>query len=361
MYKSFRVKNFRCFKDLQINDLGRVNLIAGKNNTGKTALLEAMYVLTRPQTPRTIFELQSMRGLKLPQAYMSNYWKHLFYNSDATETIAFQAERDAGPTLYLSVKELCDTAENTEAIDEYIIRAERSNSVNELHSSFQEPAAILEFSFKWTQAGETHKAYLGPDLLNDMIKEYEDSSSFIPVQGRPHPSSVKEQFDRIEKNGNIPNVIAQLQIFDKRIRDLRLLSSHGEPVYWVEIGWGNKPLPLKALGEGVNRVCHFMMTMLDEDLGYLFIDEIENGIHHSVQCKVWKAIGQVAREQDIQVFATTHSLGNDPKRQTKPSKTMKNDDFRYHRLDRDSTTGNIEAVTYNEFGMDAVSGVRIRA
>ena len=31
MYKSFRVKNFRCFKDLQINDLGRVNLIAGKN------------------------------------------------------------------------------------------------------------------------------------------------------------------------------------------------------------------------------------------------------------------------------------------------------------------------------------------
>ena len=47
MYKSFRVKNFRCFKDLQINDLGRVNLIAGKNNTGKTALLEAMY-FTRP-------------------------------------------------------------------------------------------------------------------------------------------------------------------------------------------------------------------------------------------------------------------------------------------------------------------------
>ena len=48
MYKSFRVKNFRCFKDLQINDLGRVNLIAGKNNTGKTALMEAMYLLTRP-------------------------------------------------------------------------------------------------------------------------------------------------------------------------------------------------------------------------------------------------------------------------------------------------------------------------
>ena len=59
MYKSFRVKNFRCFKDLQINDLGRVNLIAGKNNTGKTALLEAMYLHTRPLTPFVLFQLQA--------------------------------------------------------------------------------------------------------------------------------------------------------------------------------------------------------------------------------------------------------------------------------------------------------------
>ena len=54
MYKSFRVKNFRCFKDLQINDLGRVNLIAGKNNTGKTALMEAMYILAGDRDPKTI-------------------------------------------------------------------------------------------------------------------------------------------------------------------------------------------------------------------------------------------------------------------------------------------------------------------
>ncbi len=54
MYKSFRVKNFRCFKDLQINDLGRVNLIAGKNNVGKTALLEAMYLLSGNRSLKTL-------------------------------------------------------------------------------------------------------------------------------------------------------------------------------------------------------------------------------------------------------------------------------------------------------------------
>ena len=62
------------------------------------------------------------------------------------------------------------------------------------------------------------------------------------------------------------------------------------------------------MGDGINSVCHFVLTMMADELDYLFIDEIENGIHHSVQCKVWKAIGQLARDLNIQVFATTHSL-----------------------------------------------------
>ena len=54
MYKSFHVKNFRCFKDLQINDLGRVNLIAGKNNTGKTALMEAISIFLATKHLKTL-------------------------------------------------------------------------------------------------------------------------------------------------------------------------------------------------------------------------------------------------------------------------------------------------------------------
>ena len=48
--------------------------------------------------------------------------------------------------------------------------------------------------------------------------------------------------------------------------------------------------------------------MTDRSIGLIFIDEIENGIHYSVQKDVWNAIGKLARDLDIQVFATTHSL-----------------------------------------------------
>jgi hypothetical protein len=39
---SLEINSFRAFEHLQIERLGRVNLIVGKNNVGKTSLLEAI-------------------------------------------------------------------------------------------------------------------------------------------------------------------------------------------------------------------------------------------------------------------------------------------------------------------------------
>ena len=41
--------------------------------------------------------------------------------------------------------------------------------------------------------------------------------------------------------------------------------------------------------------------------GFLLIDEVENGLHYSVQSDFWKMVLQAARDNDVQVLATTHS------------------------------------------------------
>ena len=41
--------------------------------------------------------------------------------------------------------------------------------------------------------------------------------------------------------------------------------------------------------------------------GYLFLDEIENGIHYTQFDKLWRLILEISPEQNVQVFATTHS------------------------------------------------------
>jgi AAA15 family ATPase/GTPase len=40
----------------------------------------------------------------------------------------------------------------------------------------------------------------------------------------------------------------------------------------------------------------------------LLIDEIDIGLHHTVLKKMWTFISDVAKEFNVQVFATTHSL-----------------------------------------------------
>jgi AAA15 family ATPase/GTPase len=41
--------------------------------------------------------------------------------------------------------------------------------------------------------------------------------------------------------------------------------------------------------------------------GILLIDEIESGLHYSIQTEMWKMVFQIANDLNIQVFATTHS------------------------------------------------------
>ena len=356
MYESFHVKNFRCFKDLQINDLGRVNLIAGKNNTGKTALLEAMYLHTRPLTPQVLFHLNHVRGLEAPDANLSTYWKHYFYNMDSTNSIEIAASNIDDVILpKLTIAELSDDGDKYDTFATYHRRLiDHGMDPTKAVKVIESIDAILEFAFDF---GETKReaAYLpsNVDLPVFPNKEGQQRSQVIPVQGRPDRRTVTAQISQLEISGELPNLIETLKVFEPQLNDLRLLSPHDETMIWGRVN--GRQIPLRLMGEGINRACHFIVTMRSNPESCLFIDEIENGIHHSVQKNVWKAIGQVARELDIQIFATTHSLEMIRAAYEAFSEDKKLDEFRYHRLDRDRDTGDIEAVTYNKRGLEAVA------
>ena len=69
----------------------------------------------------------------------------------------------------------------------------------------------------------------------------------------------------------------------------------------------DRPVPLRLLGDGVNRLLDIALSLVNARGGLLLIDEFENGLHHTVQFDAWKTIFLLAKELDIQVFATSHS------------------------------------------------------
>ncbi|MDE2776107.1 MAG: AAA family ATPase [Chloroflexota bacterium] len=357
MYKSFRVKNFRCFKDLQINDLGRVNLIAGKNNTGKTALLEAGLVLSAPLTPNLLLELLKSRGFIDSDKNRRDVWQQIFYGLDTTFEInlcGIEQEND-GRSRRLTILEFESMESNPEHFANYIQRAKEIGYFRDGYIDAR-GTSLLVYAFCY-QDSEPELDYIylaSKPELPFFTKNYADIKYvYFPAEARRNPQDRADTFSALERHGGLPKLIKYLVAFEPDLSDVRLQSLSGNLTIWGRVN--SRQLPLRLMGTGLNRFADIALAFLVEKPQVIFIDEIENGIHHSVQCKVWQAIGRLARELGIQVFATTHSLEMIRAAYEAFEKCGAQDDLRLHRLDRDAETGDIEAVTYKRRGLEALA------
>ena len=92
-----------------------------------------------------------------------------------------------------------------------------------------------------------------------------------------------------------------------KIGDGRLHRSYGRRVV-VKLRGRDRPVPLRSLGDGAVRLFEVVLALVGSRNGFLIIDEADNGIHHTVHGDFWRTILRAAEENDVQVFATTHSF-----------------------------------------------------
>ena len=176
-------------------------------------------------------------------------------------------------------------------------------------------------------------------------------SRFSYPREKTSPNVDSKRFSRMRRENDTSKLIDALRVFETRLTALEFLNDGTEWRMYAEIGLP-KPTSMSSMGDGINRFVSMLLEMSDVPSGVIFIDEIENGIHYSVQEDVWAAIDRFSRQMNIQVFATTHSYEM-IRAAHEAFKNDDKDDFRFHRLYHDSETGKIEARTYNEFSVEA--------
>lgn len=354
MYTSFRVQNFRCFRDLRLDDLGRVNLIAGKNNSGKTALLEAMYIHSGNRSPKTLlriktlfrledFLLRGIRGTVNPSDITS--WRSIFIDFSVKKKIEIFAELDKKP------KQLSN-GESGFSLQIGNVSPEREDFfdiLREYNAEDDDNVEILEFDLDFDS--KPFHLLLSKDRIRSSRSKNHNliQSDFLYTREPIDSDDNVKRFSNMRQSNTTSVLIDVLGMIEPRLKGLEILydSIH------ANVGL-SQLIPLTNLGDGMNRIASLILAMNEVSNGVVFIDEIENGLHYSTQTDMWRAVGQVAREANIQVFATTHSL----EMIRAAHEAFKDDDpydFRYHRLDRDSVTDDIEAVTYNQFGMESMA------
>ena len=286
---SLEIKNFRLFKHLEIERLGRVNLIVGKNNVGKSTLLEALWLYAKRGAPLYDMLIQrDLKGLELARS-----------RAGSKDEDELRAQR----YLIYNRPEL-RVKEEAEA---YTPEMEREiASVGPLGRP--EKAFLLE-----PVSDRKYPTYrrLVPRMsegLNSDTSSKRVSVCYVLARGWSE-DEMNQVWHEIEQTHLEDWVLDALRIISSELEDVRLRRYPEERLVPVaRLANQSDPEPLRSLGEGMNRLFGLTLALINAQDGLLLVDEIESGLHYSVQPDMWRLIFETAAKLNVQVFATTHSL-----------------------------------------------------
>ncbi|MCU0863304.1 MAG: AAA family ATPase [Planctomycetes bacterium] len=267
MFTRFEFRDFRGFAHLDLQGLQRVNLICGQNNSGKTSLLEGIEVLCD----------YSRWGAQAG-------WQSLRPDPDAlTERKSRWWIRDGSPGLS-SLSGYMDGGQGLREV--YFVRNE---------SGLTLPRGV-------GAGGGTSQVSVGVGSFPAVIP-----CRTVSAQQRS-TGEVIGLFDKaVSRRGGEEHIEALLRLVDPRVRKVRARTPAGEaPFLEVDLGLSER-IPLAHTGQGLTRLVAIFSMLLGESPKVCVIDEIENGLHHTLLPQIWAGIAAAAREFDVQVFATTHS------------------------------------------------------
>jgi len=337
MYVKFSVKNFRCFSNFIIEPFDRVNLIAGKNNVGKTALLEALWIHHGSPNPDLGFRINRFRGIK--EVNVEQPLLELFHKLEIGARI-----------------ELSSVNSNRESrLDQIYVRepsrmplpSDKESAEGKPSSVSFEPVGkdiVTDFTDESGQSSRSVAYFLKDEVRLERAPVAKRSTARFLVAKREIVADDVEGFSDLEVAGQKNDVVDRVRLIEPRLKDLTVVVRGGSPTIWGDIGIG-LPLPLQVMGDGICRWLLLVQAILRSSNGIVLIDEIENGIHHSVMGEIWTNIGLLAREYNVQVFATTHSA--ECVRYAHQAFLQSDQyDFRLHRLEQVGETS--KAVTYDK-------------
>jgi hypothetical protein len=350
MFTSVRIKNFRGFKDFTIGSLDRVNLITGANGVGKTALLEALFVLIGETNLSLALRVNALRGLEKMQgdaeAVAKWVWQPLFHSFETAEYIEIEGKAVDNQS-YRAELRLVTLPSARIPLGERL--GEGTNGQDGI-TGFASKALEIQYS---SLSGEHRTAQMVIDEEGIKIGPPppmpKRPGSFLSTKSRATTEEDAKCYGQLEVEKEPYDVLKTLKLIEPRLVRLAAVAGVGGTMLWGDIGL-NTMAPLALMGDGLSRITAIVLRIATSRHGFVLIDEIESGFHYSTMRDIWSALADAARRFDVQLFATTHSWEciQAAHEAFAVSPTY---DFRLHRLDR--LNGEIRAVTYDHGTMSA--------
>jgi hypothetical protein len=310
MYSEVRVKNFRCLSDLRASSLQRVNLITGFNNIGKTTLLEALFLQAGPNIPELTLRINAIRGLAQIPFDALQLWGWLFAGKNVDRPIVLENVQGPSAIARLEISLEVRTVTTTTPPPK-LDRSTPAAASQAIDSRLSARELKLVYTDS-TGRKAVSRAYPGTDGLMPSIRNEQTPIENLPpcvfLSTHAHPvSEDADRFSALAKSGEQQPVLQAMKHLEPRVERLELQLYGGMPVIHGSLLGFKEQMPTPLMGEGVTRLLSMLLAVGSARGGVVLVDEIENGLHHSVLTEVWRSLATAARNYDVQLFATTHS------------------------------------------------------
>lgn len=316
IFRTLEIEGFRAFRRLKIDGLGRVNLVTGRNNTGKSSLLEAVRLLAFGGSASILSTLLMDREMDLTEdedgggpSENAVFVQSLFHGFP-------QSVGGRGPHLEIFA------SGNRQAIRIRVAQAlyyeERGADGTRRLTPQQmdlfgreDGIPVLEVN-----VGENRRAVPLGSLRRASRRyglppeEPRLPCVYVNPYAAEQTASLGPLWDRIALSDAEKDVVEALRIIDPSISAVSMVGSgwtRPSRTAIVRAEGIPRPVPLRTFGDGLNRLFALVLSVVNAKDGLLLIDEFENGIHHSAQLEAWRMVFRLARQLDIQVLATSHS------------------------------------------------------
>ena len=324
MIKTISINGFRRFESVKLDGLGQINFILGKNNIGKTSILEAIYTFACG------LNIVPMINIPLSRArYIGNnnpYWimEEVMAMVHDREKLPFRMEfkgknenqeksfiHSIYPSEILTDYDSSYRREDIEALSKNFSLSNRTpdnaDSIIPGIASFQNPISIG----RWVVETEDQKSELmlsSPMLPTVSVQPY-ILANYIDLLSHSAIKECVKIYSSLKRRNMLGDVTRRIQnVFSEIDRFDILPYSDGSPSPISVIKKDGSVIPLYACGDGVQRWFYILGLIGLNNNDLLCIDEIDTGLHPDAQVEFGDNLVRNAIESNVQVFATTHNL-----------------------------------------------------
>ncbi len=316
MIQSVRIKNFKTFKDTQIDGFTKLNIITGGNNVGKSNLLEALYCLVgKSMHPcANITEIYD----NIRKEPLTTESKNLmFYGLDTKEEIQIVTTLDNNQTLDLQIKfiasenqkvielRIIPTAEQTQMSSQLNFTLKKNNE--EIYNDHLNIAKVPNFPPIPNQSGYNRQfKNFDPNQLQKLLPF--ESAVIIPSDVVYRQDHMIQAVSKICSNNQLEEELNKhLNQFDNNIQAISFNTNNQLKLKVKNI---KEKVPLSVFGDGLKKYLHIVSAFMADNAKTIYIDEVENGLHFSrMRLLLKNTIDFINNNKDgnLQVFMTTHN------------------------------------------------------